>query len=282
MPAFYSKWFFNRIMEGYCVVANPFNPKMVKTVSLLPPDVDAFVFWTRFSKPLRKRLHELDDRGFRYYFQYTLVNHGKKLESHLPPFDRLIGEFLALSEKIGPERVIWRYDPIVVGTETSFNFHIDTFGRTADKLAGATKRVVMSLADPYRKERLSHISGIDWNPERDNGFTGFISELSRIAGEFGMEMTSCSEPADLSSSNIKKGKCVDDTLLSTLFGLQVPSKKDPGQRKECCCVKSVDIGAYGTCLFGCRYCYATRSRKEALKRYSIHDAERASMMPLPA
>ena len=40
IPAFYSKWFLNRIKEGYVCVRNPYNPKQVTKYSLSPEVVD--------------------------------------------------------------------------------------------------------------------------------------------------------------------------------------------------------------------------------------------------
>ncbi len=74
IPAFYAKWFINRIHAGYCTVPNPFNPSQVSFISLKPEDVDVLVFITRNPKPLMPYLDELDERGLRYYFHYTLMN----------------------------------------------------------------------------------------------------------------------------------------------------------------------------------------------------------------
>jgi len=52
IPAFYAKWFMNRIYDGYCNVPNPFNQKQISCISLQPKDVDIIVFWTRNPKPL--------------------------------------------------------------------------------------------------------------------------------------------------------------------------------------------------------------------------------------
>ena len=69
IPAFYAKWFFNRLKKGYCVWYNPFNwQKMYVSFARCR----VIVFWTKNPKPILPYLHELDKRDIHYYFQVTL------------------------------------------------------------------------------------------------------------------------------------------------------------------------------------------------------------------
>lgn len=114
IPAFYSEWFMNRIRAGYCTMVNPYNHKQVSYVSLCPEDVDVIVFWAKNPLPLMPQLQELDDRGLRYYFQYTLTGYQESMEPNLPRIDKEIDTFKKLANLIGPAKVIWRYDPVVL------------------------------------------------------------------------------------------------------------------------------------------------------------------------
>ena len=87
IPAFYSEWFMNRIRAGYCTVPNPFNRNQVSMVSLKPEDVDVIVFWTRNPRPLFPHLAELDQRGYRYYFQYTVLDNPRAIDPKSPPVE---------------------------------------------------------------------------------------------------------------------------------------------------------------------------------------------------
>ena len=136
IPAFYARWFMNRIREGYCTVPNPFNPNQVSRISLKPEDVDIIVFWTRYARPLMPFLNELDDRGYRYYFLYTLMNNPRALEPKSPSHKRSLNTFQNLSNRIGMEKVIWRYDPIVFTRITDPNFHKETYQHIAEQLKG--------------------------------------------------------------------------------------------------------------------------------------------------
>ena len=48
-------------------------------------------------------------------------------------------------------------------------------------------------------------------------------------------------------------------------------KKASGQRPQCRCVESIDVGIYDTCTNGCKYCYATRSTGSARRKKELHD-----------
>ena len=89
IPAFYGEWFMNRVRAGYCTVPNPFNRHQVTTVSLRPEDVDVIVFWTRNPRPLFRYLDELDARGMRFYFQYTILDNPAVLEPGTPAVEKV-------------------------------------------------------------------------------------------------------------------------------------------------------------------------------------------------
>ena len=151
IPAFYAEWMVRRLKEGYCTVANPFNRNQVTRISLKPEDVDAIVFWTRNPRPLMPYLDELDSRGYRYYFQFTILGYPREIDPKSPAAETAVTTFRELTERLGPRRVIWRYDPIVFTGITPPAFHQENFGRLAEALSGYTRRVVVSIVDMYRK-----------------------------------------------------------------------------------------------------------------------------------
>lgn len=282
IPAFYSDWFYNRVEEGYCDAANPFNPNQVKRVSLKPEDVDAFVFWSRYTKRFREGLPLLDEKGYRYYFLITVVDYGKELEPNIPPFKDRIDEFIALSKTVGKERVIWRYDPIFIDNLHTFEYHISLFRTISSALSGYTEKVIISFADFYRKvirnlKNNSDLSGIVMEPENEAGFGNFNEQLIEAAAASGMSIQSCAERIPVLNHGIAAGRCIDAELINSIYGLDIPLTKDKGQRKLCQCHSSVDIGAYNTCLHGCLYCYATNKFTEAQKNYELHSPAAAQL-----
>lgn len=278
IPAFYAKWFINRVREGYCTVPNPFNLRQVTKISLKPEDVAVIVFWTRNPRPLMPFLDELDERGFRYYFQYTVMDNPKELDPKSPSLTSAISTFKELSQRVGAKRVIWRYDPIVLTKKTSAEFHVERHALIAQSLRGYTYRNVISIVDAYNKvTRQVKKLPIDLQPSEEPDY-GFVRQLADNSERNGMEIVSCAEDIDLHPYGIRPGKCIDDELIKEVFGIEVSHKKDPNQRKACGCVVSKDIGMYDTCLFGCVYCYATQSFERAKKRHAEHDPHSPSLI----
>lgn len=93
-----------------------------------------------------------------------------------------------------------------------------------------------------------------------------------------MDIYSCAQERDLTPYGIPSGKCIDDQYMARVLGIRVTARKDPSQRKACGCVVSKDIGMYDTCLFGCKYCYATSSLERARARYAGHDPHYPSLV----
>lgn len=260
IAAFYSEWLLRRIREGYCEVRNPYNRAQVSRVSLRREDVDGIVFWTRNPRPLMARLDALD--GYRYYFQYTIVDNGRAHDGRSPGIKAAIETFQTLSERA---TVIWRYDPIVA---TAGVDHAERFAAIASALDGCTSRCVISLVDAYRKteRRMAELRGTADEPLAPD-VPALIPRLAAIARAHGMDIVSCAEELDLEPHGVRPGRCIDPDVL----GLDTDLRKDPSQRAACGCVVSRDIGAYDTCLFECRYCYATSSFTRSRERHAAHD-----------
>lgn len=273
IPAFYHEWFVNRINEGFLLQRNPYNSHQVKRISLLPEDIDAIVFWTRNPAKMLPSLNHLGD--FNYYFQYTITGYAKILDTHGINPHKAISTFLDLSSKIGKEKVIWRYDPIIISSATPIFEHKRLFKKIASSLAGHTNSVVISFADLYKKtERNLNLipdftfRDITHSIEDVNDLCSFFSD---IAHQYDMKISTCAESLNLEHLGIEKGKCIDDRLLNDVFGIKVSSLKDSGQREACGCIKSVDIGQYNTCLHGCKYCYATFNEKIVKENIKKHN-----------
>jgi hypothetical protein len=284
IPAFYSRWFWNRIQAGYCLVPNPFNPKQVARISLLPADVEAIVFWTRHARPLFPLLPKLDQLGFRYYFHYTITGYSKPIEARTPPLPVALRTFQTLADRVRPGTVIWRYDPIIVGPAFPARDHIACFSTIARNLESYTERVVISLVDYYRKtdRRLGAIyqwgSEVLRDPFADPQLLDLLSELACVAQRHGMAIEACAQEQSFSQIGIGPTKCIDDRLLSARFGGSWPSGKDTGQRRHCRCIPSKDIGMVDSCAFGCAYCYATQSDELGRRRYRTHDPYSPSLI----
>ena len=113
IPSYYSEWFMNRIKEGFLYVRTPMNVHQVSKISLSPDVVDGIVFWTKNPAPMMDKLDLLSD--YAYYFQFTVNSYARDIEPNIPnKNDTIIPLFKKLSNRIGKDRVIWRYDPILL------------------------------------------------------------------------------------------------------------------------------------------------------------------------
>lgn len=265
IPAFYAPWFMERIREGEVIVRNPFNRSLKRTVSLRPEDVDVIVFWTRNARPLLSYLDELEQRGFRYVFLYTITGYGPPLEKNAPSLEPALDTFKALSHKIGPERITWRFDPIINIAGKGEDWVLSRFEKIAGALRNDTKRVIISFLDFYQKavRRLAALeeeSGLQVVAvTNENAFVKrTATTLAALAGANNLAIQSCAEKTGLERFGIKPGGCIDGALLNQTFGLNSKVGKDKNQRALCRCSTSRDIGEYDTCRYGCAYCYAVR------------------------
>lgn len=262
IPAFFADWFADGIRAGRIEIQNPRNPSQKRVVPLGPEDVDAIVFWTRDPRPLLPGLDELDRRKIGYVFHVTLTPYGPPLEPGLPPLEARVGAVLDLAGRLGPERVNWRYDPVLLSNRTDGDFHRRQFSALARRLRGRVGGVTLSLLDWYQKtsRALRPLEGQGWIFSRsgpgDAESRLLLRDLSDIARAQGFSPRACAEEADLLPLGIGPARCVDAAALQALFGRAMPCRKDRAQRPACRCHESVDIGRYGTCRHGCLYCYA--------------------------
>lgn len=269
IPNYYSEWFLNRIKEGYLYVRNPMNIHQVSKIDISPEIVDCIVFWTKNPEPMLDKLEQLND--YKYYFQFTLTGYGKDMESGLPhKKDKMIPIFKRLSEMIGKEKVIWRYDPIVITEKYSEEYHLKAFQDIASSLNGYCKRVVISFVDLYAKTK-KNMKDIQTIDKKQSELITFSKKLAEIAVSNGMEIETCAELIDLSSCGIKHSSCIDKKLIENIIGCPIKVEKDKNQREECGCVESVEIGAYNTCLNGCKYCYANYSEERVKANRELYD-----------
>lgn len=268
IPAFYSEWFFYRLKEGFVYVINPFNTKQVSKVELTPKTVDCFVFWTKDAEPMLKRLDELKE--FKYYVQFTITAYRSDVEKGTRSKKDIIDTFKNLSKQIGKEKVIWRYDPILLNEYYTKEYHYKWFDKFCSELSGFTEKCVISFLDLYKKtERNTKELNINSMDEAD--MCEIAARFGEISLKYNIQIETCSEGIDLSTYGIQKGKCIDDKLVSRIMNTDIDVNKDDTQREVCGCVKSIDIGQYNTCRHHCVYCYANFNNKLVEDNYLKHD-----------
>lgn len=271
IPTYYSEWFFNRIKAGYVLVRNPMNAHQISKINLSPDVVDGIVFWTKNPIPMLDKLDLLTD--YMYYFQFTLNAYNQDVETGVPLKNNIVvPAFQKLSDIIGPDRVVWRYDPIFLNETYTAEYHIRYFEKLAKRLAPYTKKCTISFLDFYRntEKNIAGLSIQKFTPEVQE----FLAKnLSEIAYSYGLKMDTCAEGIDLQKFGIDHARCIDDRLFGKLLHCPLKVGKDKNQRLECGCIESLDIGAYNTCRNGCRYCYANYSTKTVCTNVGKHNPE---------
>ncbi|GHV94176.1 hypothetical protein AGMMS50293_04960 [Spirochaetia bacterium] len=287
IPRFQFDWFMEQLNVGFVDVANPFNAAQVRRVPLQPGSgsdaAEVLVFWTRDPRAILACTEELERWGFRYYVMVTVTGYPAVLEPNVLPTETVCADMGCLAQKIGRQRVIWRYDPIFLSSITDKDFHRRNFSALAQRLTSSTRRVIISLYDEYRgaKRRIEALerAGVLRIPlavdgERrptgeglsaggkapspratEPGIAALLTDMAAIANAAGMEIQSCAETENFEPMGIKAGACIDGELIKELWGIEIAGK-DKHQRPHCLCAQSVDIGRYGDCQAGCVYCYA--------------------------
>ena len=269
LPAYYADWLFARIRAGFVCVRNPRNPRRISKIALTPDGVDGIVFWTKNPAPMIDRLAEL--RQYAYYFQFTVTPYGRDIEKNLPDKIEILRTFQRLSETIGADRVIWRYDPILINPVYTAETHRQRFAEMARMFTGYTRKVIISFLDTDYRNVKRNAQALADQALTSGERARLAADLCRIACDCGMEMSACAQEQDYAASGIAPARCVDAALLETLLGCRLNVKKDPNQRSACGCAQSVDIGMYNTCLNGCRYCYANYNAGEITNNRQKHD-----------
>ena len=276
IPRFRFDWFLERVNAGFVDVVNPYNAAQIKRVSLKPEDAEFLVFWTRdpsgFIDPLRFPGAEAILEKYPFYIMVTLTGYPKVLEPNIPQQEDVITAMKEIAKRHGSNRIVWRYDPVLLTDQTDPAFHLKNFSLLASRLAGIVRRVIVSVYDEYTgaKRRFSALEkkglcSLLPHYTQDGHLTVEIKELLRelaqAAKKAGMEIQSCAEE-DLADLGIKQGACIDGELIQEIIGTgklpALPGSRDKNQRPCCKCVSSTDIGSYGKCPAGCVYCYASR------------------------
>lgn len=287
IPAFFLDWFMNRLREGYVKWINPFS-NLPQYVSFQKTRVIVWV--TKNALPMLQHLNELDQMGYNYYVHFTVNDYeAEGLEPNVPLLTERLDTFKKLSGILGKERVIWRFDPLIIGPHLSIEQLLAKVQRVGDALHPFTERLVFSFADieSYQKVRRNLIKDGFEHTEFNSLLMEQVAEgLAQMNKRWGLELASCAETIDLSRYSIRHNCCIDGELMARLFpqdrllmgflgidnaqtrlfqetferqAFQGKPFKDKGQRKGCHCIPSKDVGHYSTCMHLCKYCYANAS-----------------------
>lgn len=216
-------------------------------------------------------LDKLDQlENFKYYFQFTLNPYGKEIEANLPSLDKRIDTFKRLSDRIGKEKVIWRYDPILTNEKYNTDFHKTAFAKIATRLKDYTEKCMLGFIDHY-KHIHSTLQAMDIRPLTTEKIREMAISFRQTIDHTPLLLNTCTVKIDLANMGIPAGMCIDQELIERITGYSISAQKDKNQRNVCRCIESIDIGTYDTCFNGCLYCYANTAEHKSLRNRQLHD-----------
>lgn len=281
------KWFINAWENGHCYWKNAYTKEQIK---INFDKTRCIVFWSKNYAPLIKEWEFI--KGLpNTIFQFSLNNYElENYEKSLTPLKFRIETFKKLSNLAGKDRVIWRFDPLILSDKLNLAEILKRVEKLGDELSPYTTKFVFSFLDiAFYKKVSRNLARSGLREFSDDEMREFGLNLAKFNKGWNLELSSCCEEIDLSEFGIKNGKCIDEDALvrnfrgderlmehlgiefeTTLFGekvIKTKSLKDSGQRKFCHCIKAKDIGFYDSCPHGCIYCYANFSAKSALENY---------------
>ena len=266
---YYSDWLFKRFEQGFVYSRNPFYPNYVYKYELNPNIVDCVVFCSKNYKPILANLHKITD-NYKVFCHYTITAYSKDIEPNVPDIEESIKTLIELSNVVGKSRIAWRYDPILLTKFYTIEKHLETFDFIARELSPYVSFCIFSFVEMYKKLETNMPEIIPFTQETKSEILTGLGETSQ---KYGLKIQTCAAGEDYSKYGILQSGCITSKILSdanSLYFKKVPHK---GNRKNCKCMPTRDIGAYDTCPNGCKYCYANRNPSVAHKNMKLHNPD---------
>lgn len=266
IPAFYSKWFVNRIKEGYVLVRNPYNPSAVTKYRINPEVVDLIAFCTKNPAPMLGYMDILKPYG-QFWF-VTITPYGKEIEPNVPDKRQIIEDFRTLSNSVVIDSVGWRYDPIFITEKYSLDFHLKAFEQMAKTLSGYTDTCIISFIDLYKKVIKNFPQARMVNKKERLKIGEVFADIGR---KYGITVKACAEGNELEVYGIDCDGCLTQEVYESALHTKLNMPKRKGQRTECACFFGNDIGVYDTCRHFCKYCYANTNKDAVIGNSKLHN-----------
>jgi hypothetical protein len=267
IPAFYMDQFLQNMKDGIIDVPNP-NSNQISHVSLKSEDIKCIIWWSKDYHnwiETYKGNKELFDK-YKHIFNFT-INGYDELENGLQhTLDERLDQLKYLAETFGSNTIKYRFDPIVyykiVGNDAELN-NLQNFEKIIQFVGQCGVRncqfaFCLSYKNVERRMKFRNKTIVYLSLERQHEI---LNGLIDICDKNNVTMYSCCNSGLVGySGKIKQSACVDRDQIEEVLRKKLKSRrKDCGQRKECGCVQSRDVGSYKMkCHHNCDYCYAAR------------------------
>ena len=264
---YYTPWLLNRLEEGYAYSRNPFARENVYKLSLKSEDVDCLLFCSKNYQPILKHIGDIDEK-YNILCNYTITAYGKDIEPKVPSINQSIKTLKRLSDIVGVNKILWRYDPILLSEKYTVEKHLETFEYMAEKISPFVYRCIFSFVDMYKKveENMPEII-----PFTDEDKVKLLKGIGEISKKYNLYTQTCATNESYERYGIHAAGCTTREILEQAHNVVYKNVKGTGIRENCHCIPSRDIGAYNSCLSECKYCYANRKPDIPKKVIKMHD-----------
>lgn len=264
--AFYMEWFCNRLQAGFFDVRNPFYPKQVSRIVLDKEHIEAIVFCTKNPEPLYRRIKEIP---YPFILHVTITPYLNDIEPFVPDKKKTIAIVKKISQEIGKDRVIIRYDPIFISPKYNIDYHKKMFTRLCEEINGYASRIIISFVD-LKRNTLKNRKILNMEPLTREKVDTLASFMGKVAAKNHLVISTCAENLSLEKFGFQNIPCTPEESIQRLLNNQKKYRQNK-TRENCSCIDMVDIGSYNTCPHFCRYCYANYEEKQVLSNEKQHD-----------
>ena len=262
IPGFYMDRVIEAIKAGQIEVVGPHGNKSI--VSLSPNDVKCFAWWSKdyveWLNIYQVQLPLMSKYG--HIFNFTLIGDDVLELCVKSTFEQRLEQLGKLSQMFGAYTIQLRYDPIVIWKDRQGQMHdnltnFEIVAGTAHTLG--IKHIIFAFCVPYQKaiRRMAKRGQTLIDPPIDQK-KKILDPLIDICQQYELQLQTCCGSNLIGYRQIVGSKCIDSQQVEKVLDYRLHTgRKDSGQRKECNCVVSRDIGSYDMiCGHGCTYCYA--------------------------
>jgi len=277
IPAFYSEWLVNRFNEGYVYFRNPAYPSTIHKIILDKQHIEGIMWCSKDYLPILHDLKNITDK-FPSIFHYTITGYGKEIESNVPSLAQSIYTFKELSMRYGKEKVIWRYDPILLTNDYGIISHINQFTDICKELYNYTDRVVINFVSLYEKVKrhMPELKELSYNEK-----LLIVKKFLYITKKYGLKLQTCGSGLQFKDlEGVEITGCLDEHALN-LMGIYPKASKGNAAPWGCLCYPNTCIGEYNTCLHKCKYCYASTDFDKCDENFKKHDPKSPLLIGWP-
>lgn len=206
---YYTPWLLNRLKEEYVYSRNPFAKDNVYKLSLKPEDVDCLLFCSKNYQPILKHIKEIDEK-YNVLCNYTITTYGYDIEPKVPSIDESIKTLKKLSGIIGKNKILWRYDPILLTQTYTVEKHLETFEYMAEKISPLVTRCIFSFVDMYNKVEKNMPEIIPLTSDDKHRLLEAIGEISQ---KYDLYTQTCATNENYKKYNIHQAGCTTVEIL---------------------------------------------------------------------